>query len=93
MRDGKGGGMGVKNLKMHNKSLIFKWLWKYNSEDQAFWKKIIEAVYGKRDGWRPCPETHIRLREDGFGKTLAGCGLSLSHIKIEVGNAEDIRLC
>lgn len=90
MRDRKGGGLGLKNLKMHKKRVLFKWLWKYNSEDEAFWKKIIEAVYGKRDGWTPCPKTHIR--EDGFGKTLAGCGMSFNYI-LEVGNAEEVRFC
>lgn len=34
----------------------------------------------KIDGWRPCPETHIRLWGDGFGETLTGSGLSLGHI-------------
>lgn len=29
IKDKKGGGLGVKNLKPHNKSLSFKWLWRY----------------------------------------------------------------
>ncbi|XP_070052276.1 uncharacterized protein [Nicotiana tomentosiformis] len=50
VRDKKWGGLGLRDLKMHNKSLLFKWLWKYSSEDEAFWKQIIEAVHGVKGG-------------------------------------------
>lgn len=31
----KSGGLGVRNLKEYNKSILSKWLWRYNQEDHA----------------------------------------------------------
>lgn len=50
----KKGGLGVRNLKLYNRSLLFKWQWQYSSNGDAVWKQITESVYGMKDGWRPC---------------------------------------
>ena len=34
--------LGVRNLKVHNNYLLTKWLWRYNLEDQALWKELIQ---------------------------------------------------
>lgn len=31
IEDKKKGGLGVRNLKLHNRSFLFKWLWRYTS--------------------------------------------------------------
>lgn len=49
----KGGGMGVRNFRMHNKSLLYKWLWRYNDGKESTWKKLIDVKYVKKDTWRP----------------------------------------
>lgn len=53
MIDRKGGGMGVRNLRLHNKSLLLKWLRKYNDGSDKTWKNLINAKY-VRKGSR-CP--------------------------------------
>ncbi|XP_075091548.1 uncharacterized protein LOC142171749 [Nicotiana tabacum] len=47
----KKGGVGVRNLRMQNKSLLMKWLWRFTREDQALWRKVIKAKYGKEGFW------------------------------------------
>ncbi|WMV54052.1 hypothetical protein MTR67_047437 [Solanum verrucosum] len=39
------GGLGVKNLKLQNESLLKKWLWRYTEERNALWKEVIIAKY------------------------------------------------
>lgn len=36
----KGGGLGVRNLKLHNKSLLLEWLWRYNRRGDEIWEKL-----------------------------------------------------
>jgi len=47
----KEGGLGIKNLKAHNKSLLLKWLWRLATDDQSLWKDTIFARYGKEGSW------------------------------------------
>ncbi|WMV13350.1 hypothetical protein MTR67_006735 [Solanum verrucosum] len=47
----KEGGLGIKNLKSHNKSLLLKWLRRLATDDQSLWKDIIIARYGKEGPW------------------------------------------
>ncbi|WMV20542.1 hypothetical protein MTR67_013927 [Solanum verrucosum] len=47
----KEGGLGIKNLKAQNKSLLLKWLWSLAADKQGLWKKIIIARYGREGPW------------------------------------------
>ncbi|KAG5626380.1 hypothetical protein H5410_011598 [Solanum commersonii] len=43
-RDGSGKEAwrsGNKNLMNQSKALKMKWLWKFNNEEQSYWKKVI----------------------------------------------------
>lgn len=42
----KHGGLGIKNLSLHNRSLLQKWHWRFNNEDSAMWRKFISQKYG-----------------------------------------------
>lgn len=53
MRNKEAGGLGVRNLKLHNKSLLCKWLWRFNEEGDEPWKNLITIKYGKKDFWDP----------------------------------------
>ncbi|CAN4115232.1 unnamed protein product [Withania somnifera] len=35
------GGLGIKNLAAHNKSMIMKWLWRYNLGEAGLWKMLL----------------------------------------------------
>ncbi|MCH88010.1 LINE-1 reverse transcriptase like [Trifolium medium] len=45
-RSKKDGGLGVKDLKLFNLSLLAKWRWRLLTEDKPQWKLVLEAKYG-----------------------------------------------
>ena len=51
------GGLGIRNLQLHNKSLLMKWLWRYGQTKAGFWRDIIKAKYGIQDHWCPMKST------------------------------------
>jgi hypothetical protein len=42
----KEGGLGIKNLRLMNSSLLSKWRWKILVEGNELWKKVLVAKYG-----------------------------------------------
>jgi hypothetical protein len=40
------GGLGVKDLKWFNTSLLTKWRWRLLVDHDSLWKKVLEAKYG-----------------------------------------------
>ncbi|WMV11713.1 hypothetical protein MTR67_005098 [Solanum verrucosum] len=47
----KTGGLGIKNLRVQNKSLLSKWLWRFVVEDQTLWRRVILYKYGQNEEW------------------------------------------
>jgi hypothetical protein len=47
-KEKKDGGLGVKNIKVVNASLLTKWRWKLLKEEPALWKDVLIARYGGR---------------------------------------------
>jgi hypothetical protein len=45
-------GLGIRNLKTFNQALLSKWLWRYGSERDAWWRVVVDSKYGSiRGGW------------------------------------------
>jgi hypothetical protein len=42
----KSGGLGFQNIRVFNRALLGKWLWRYGTETDAFWRSIIFSKYG-----------------------------------------------
>ncbi|EOY32411.1 Uncharacterized protein TCM_040316 [Theobroma cacao] len=40
------GGLGFINLYIKNKSLLNKWLWRFDNEQDSYWRKIIVEMNG-----------------------------------------------
>ncbi|PNX87107.1 ribonuclease H, partial [Trifolium pratense] len=40
------GGLGVRDIRVVNFSLLAKWRWRLLSEDESMWKKVIKGKYG-----------------------------------------------
>lgn len=51
LRINKQGGMGVRNLKIHNQCPMMKWLWRFTSGEQSLWKDVIQTKYELEDHW------------------------------------------
>lgn len=71
----KQGGLGIRDLTKHNKSLLMKWWWRYGQETTSLWKEVVNAKYGKQDHWRTKqnraahgvgPWKHIHKLKDEF---------------------------
>ena len=46
------GGLGIRWLRRFNSALLGKWLWRYGTERDALWRKVIKAKYGDEvGGW------------------------------------------
>uniref|UniRef100_A0A1U7V1A2 Uncharacterized protein LOC104212559 n=1 Tax=Nicotiana sylvestris TaxID=4096 RepID=A0A1U7V1A2_NICSY len=45
------GGLGVKDLALHNKSMLMKWHWRFNQDDAGLWKEVIITKYGRLNHW------------------------------------------
>ncbi|XP_021996032.1 uncharacterized protein LOC110893224 [Helianthus annuus] len=44
-------GLGTNKLKLANEALLSKWIWRFRSEEDSLWKKVITACHGKRRKW------------------------------------------
>jgi hypothetical protein len=46
------GGLGIRNLRTFNQALLGKWLWRYGSERDTWWRVVVDSKYGSlRGGW------------------------------------------
>lgn len=44
------GGGGIKDLKVFNRSLLSKWLWKFGMEGESLWIGVVADKYGVMEG-------------------------------------------
>ncbi|GKB66485.1 hypothetical protein Tco_0927897 [Tanacetum coccineum] len=42
------GGLGVSSFFALNRSLLFKWVWRFLSQDASLWNRLIAVLYGNR---------------------------------------------
>lgn len=40
------GGVGLYSIRDRNHALLSKWLWRFASEKEALWRKVLAAIYG-----------------------------------------------
>ncbi|GJW12971.1 RNA-directed DNA polymerase, eukaryota, reverse transcriptase zinc-binding domain protein [Tanacetum coccineum] len=40
------GGLGVSSLYALNRGLLFKWIWRFYSQDSSLWTRVIKAIHG-----------------------------------------------
>nr|GFA97153.1 RNA-directed DNA polymerase, eukaryota [Tanacetum cinerariifolium] len=49
----KHGGLGVSSYYALNRSLLFKWVWRFLSQDGSLWSRVINAIYGSSIEYQP----------------------------------------
>ena len=84
------GGLGIKNLIYSNQALLGKWLWRFATEQDALWRKVVALKYGISPGnWvsvighGPYGISLWKLIRKGWEKFQG-------YIKFEVGNGNCI---
>nr|GEV38593.1 RNA-directed DNA polymerase, eukaryota [Tanacetum cinerariifolium] len=41
------GGLGISSLYALNRGLMFKWFWRFCTQDTSLWSRVIKAIYGE----------------------------------------------
>nr|XP_009628447.1 uncharacterized protein LOC104118792 [Nicotiana tomentosiformis] len=54
------GGLGIKNLRAQNHSLMMKWLWKFAADEQSLWREVVREKYGMKGKWTTKPLAGIK---------------------------------
>jgi hypothetical protein len=44
------GDLGIRNLRDFNIALLGKWLWRYATEREAYWRLVVKIKYGFMNG-------------------------------------------
>ncbi|GKB87372.1 RNA-directed DNA polymerase, eukaryota, partial [Tanacetum coccineum] len=83
----KHGGLGVSSFFALNRALLVKWAWRFISNDNSLWYRVISAIHGPSVQVRsptPCSPWYSIVREI---QNLKNKGVDLlSHCKKRVGN-------
>ncbi|GJW69783.1 RNA-directed DNA polymerase, eukaryota, reverse transcriptase zinc-binding domain protein [Tanacetum coccineum] len=90
---GEKGGLGLTSLFALNHGLMFKWLWRFKTQIQSLWTRVIKAIYGANGALDKPNHNHRRspwldiLRE---ASALKIKGIDFyAYIHKKVGNGED----
>ncbi|GKB41527.1 hypothetical protein Tco_0886469 [Tanacetum coccineum] len=51
------GGLGVSNFFALNRALMFKWVWRFRSQNDSLWARVIKGIHGD-DGKLGATATH-----------------------------------
>nr|GEX41031.1 RNA-directed DNA polymerase, eukaryota, reverse transcriptase zinc-binding domain protein [Tanacetum cinerariifolium] len=85
-------GLGVSSLLAFNRALLFKWIWRFISQDSSLWFRFIKVMYGDRGSIdNPGALSQKSLWFDIIKEvtSLSHKGINfLSFIKKKVGNGE-----
>jgi hypothetical protein len=87
----RAGGLCIQNVLKLNKALLGKWLWRYATESEALWHKIIKEKYEEQDGgW--CSKEVFGPFGVGLWKHIRqGWDLFAQNVSFEVGIGSKIR--
>jgi len=93
MKQKSKGGLGVGDIVSKNAALLFKWWWRFASEEGALWKAVIQAIHNEKAGLLPATKQPTTPGPwQTIRKLLSDQGpISMDFLKqlrVEVGNGE-----
>ncbi|GJR75905.1 hypothetical protein Tco_0088270 [Tanacetum coccineum] len=50
----KNGGHGVSSFFASNRGLLFKWVWRFLTQDSSLWSRFIKAIHGSQGAFDSC---------------------------------------
>ncbi|GJY58003.1 RNA-directed DNA polymerase, eukaryota, reverse transcriptase zinc-binding domain protein [Tanacetum coccineum] len=56
----KNGGLGVSSFFAHNRALLFKWVWRFFTDESSLWSSFIKALFGIHGALGCVLRTHQR---------------------------------
>lgn len=92
----KYGGLGIKRLEVVNEALLFKWAWRFRTNKNALWSKIMEVCHKNGNMWEALP---VNKYATGCWKAIVKvvAGLKINDvalhtlIRAKVGNGSSVR--
>lgn len=76
------GGLGIRNMKAFNLSLLRKWRWRFLKEKDSLWAKILRIRYGEPFSWRDKWSEKSKMgRRALFGGGILAELIGLNHQK------------
>ncbi|GJY59135.1 RNA-directed DNA polymerase, eukaryota [Tanacetum coccineum] len=89
----KKGGLGVSSFFALNRALLFKWVWRFVSQESSLWSRFIKSIYGESgflDRTIPTSRQSIWLDILKEVANLKNKGIDLmSYCRKKVGNGAD----
>ncbi|KAJ0952311.1 hypothetical protein HanPSC8_Chr02g0070801 [Helianthus annuus] len=92
------GGLGLNKLEDNNNALLLKWLWRYQVERGALWRKVVDSVHGAVRRWEifPCNKSISGTWNKivTFGYRLKNNGMQFVNVNTVhrlVGNGKEIK--
>ncbi|GJU43241.1 hypothetical protein Tco_1200507 [Tanacetum coccineum] len=87
------GGLGVSSFFAHNHALLFKWVWRFLTDDSSLWTRFIKAIFGNKGDL----DTHkLMLRRSPWQDVILAihslqskCINLMEYIQKKVGNGEN----
>nr|GEW07627.1 hypothetical protein [Tanacetum cinerariifolium] len=87
------GGLGISSLFAMNRGLMFKWVWRFLTQESTLWARIIKAIHGEdgrigtttRGGPKSCWMVIIWEMYDLSKNDID----SLKYLRIKLGNGEN----
>ncbi|GJS96704.1 RNA-directed DNA polymerase, eukaryota [Tanacetum coccineum] len=86
------GGLGVSSFYALNRALLFKWVWRFISQDNSLWFRVIFSIHGSNLSSVDAFHTSLwkSIVREVFSLNSQGIDL-LSHCRIRVGNGYHTR--
>ncbi|GMJ01097.1 hypothetical protein like AT4G29090 [Hibiscus trionum] len=74
------GGLGVADLRIKNKALLSKWMWRYAQDCDSLWRRLITAKYGVNIQWWRFNTENLSAMSGVWKQiVLNSCDISIEH--------------
>nr|GEV74440.1 nucleotide-binding alpha-beta plait domain-containing protein [Tanacetum cinerariifolium] len=89
------GGLMVSSLYALNRGLMIKWVWRFYSQKNSLWTKVIKAIYREDDNLNKVSSRGVRTCWSSIVqevRALQGCGINVTDfIRLKLGNGDNTR--
>ncbi|XP_071688561.1 uncharacterized protein [Rutidosis leptorrhynchoides] len=75
------GGLNIGSLKAKNLALLGKWRWRFKTETNAFWVKIIRSIYGS-DGGLLVEGDSLHSSPIGLWNNIIASGVAMNELQV-----------